>query len=669
MLDQKDNNLHRAEENSANGRTEGEEKDIIVDHTAAPGEEAKTGGDVSEDGEKEETQDEKNTDQAAPVTIEVNDAEVINEIDESNAEDAEDEDNVKRHSIPVLDYHAMSMEKLVAELEKLLKNEKVQAIKEHVDGIKYEFDLKFQELLEEKKEEFLNEGGNEIDFRYNSPVKMRFNKAYGEYKEKKNQYYKSLEQNLKSNLAKRQEIIEELKGLINVEENINTTYKHFKELQGRWKVAGPVPRVNYNDVWRTYHHHIERFYDFLDLNRDLRDLDFKHNLEEKEKLITRAEELARVNDVNAAFRELQSLHKIWKEDLGPVDREHREDIWNRFSAATKVIHEKRQEYFRNMDQIHEENLVKKREIIAQIDAIAENKASSHNQWQKQIREIEALREAFFNAGRVPRKVNEEVWAAFKTAVRTFNRSKNEFYKNLKKKQHENLTKKQELIKIAQENKDSEDWEAVTPLMKKIQADWKKIGHVPRKYSDKIWGEFKTACNHYFDRFHQHRNEGNKEEMEAFKNKEAILDKLKEFELTGTHEDDLETVKEYIAEWRSHGRVPYYKRNIETKFNKIIDALFKKLDIAKQDIELIKYGNKLEQLANSDKDDLIDNERVYIRRKIDEVKSEIRQLENNLQFINADESNPIVKEVNKNIDKHKESLALWKAKLKQLREMD
>ncbi|MGS2763753.1 DUF349 domain-containing protein [Sinomicrobium sp. M5D2P9] len=723
MLDQKDNNLHQAEENATTGRTEGEEKEIAVDNAAASGEETgaeehkseevedKDAGQATpavmeakdaevlneidesnaeDEGEEKEIAvdntaasgeetgaeehmaeevEDKDAGQATPAVMEVKDAEVLNEIDESNAEDAEDEDNVKRHSIPILDYHAMSMDKLVDELEKLVKNEKIQAIKEHVDGIKYEFDLKYQELQEEKKEEFLNDGGNEIDFRYNPPIKQRFHKAYGDYKDKRNQYYQNLEQNLKNNLSKRLEIIDELKGLINVEENINTTYKHFKELQERWKVAGPIPRVNYNDVWRTYQHHVERFYDFLDINRDLRDLDFKHNLEEKEKIIARAEQLAEISDINTAFRELQSLHKIWKEDIGPVDRVHREAVWERFSAATKVIHEKRQEYFKNMDEIHEQNLEKKEEIIAQINAIAQNKASSHNQWQRQIREIEALREAFFNAGRVPRKVNEDVWAAFKAAVRMFNRNKNEFYKHLKKDQHDNLSKKQELIKIARENKDSDDWEVVTPLMKKIQSDWKKIGHVPRKYSDKIWSEFKEACNHYFSRLHKHKDEGNKEETEAYKGKEALLDELKDFQLTGNHQDDLETVKEFISEWRSYGRVPYYKRNIEGKFNKIIDALFKKLDVAKRDIELIKYGNKLEQLANSDQDGLINNEMVFIRRKIDEVKSEIRQLENNLQFINADDTNPIVREVNKNIDKHKETLALWKAKLKQLREMD
>ncbi|RAV29997.1 DUF349 domain-containing protein [Sinomicrobium soli] len=662
MLDQNEKDLHRPDEQEEVKNTGGEAGNVShTENTAPESPPEPLPGAASDDT----TGPEKT---AAP-TGNGDDARAIDEIDESNAEDAEDEDNVKRHSIPMPDYHAMSVEKLVSELEKLLRSEKVQAIKEHADHIKYEFDQKFQEIHDEKKEEFLHDGGNEIDFRYHPPIKQKFNKVYGEYRDKRNQYYQNLEQNLKNNLAKRQEIIEALKGLISVEEDINTTYKHFKELQDRWRVAGPVPRVNYNDVWRTYHHHVERFYDFLDLNRDLRDLDFKHNLEEKEKIISRAEELAAIPDVNIAFRELQSLHKIWKEDLGPVDREHREDIWNRFSAATRVIHERRQQYFKEMDKVHEQNLERKRGIIEKINTIVRNKAGSHRQWQKQIGEIKELREAFFNAGRVPRNVSDEIWTAFKTATRSFNRQKNEFYKNLKREQQENLTRKKELIRIARENMDSEDWEVVTPLMKKIQNDWKKIGHVPRRYSDRVWDEFKSACNHYFDRLHTNRNRGSKEETEALQNKEKLMDRLRDFQLGDSRQDDLETLSGIVSNWRSYGKVPHFKRNIESKFNKIIDALLKKLQVSRQDIELIKYGNKLEELANSDKDGLIDNEKIFIRRKIDEVKNEIRQLENNLQFINADDDNPIVKEVNRNIDKQKESLALWKAKLQQLRKID
>lgn len=588
------------------------------------------------------------------------------EIDQSNAEDAEDEGNKDRHEIPLLDYHAMSMEKLVEELDKLVNKQRVQAIKTHVDQIKSEFDLKYQDLYEQKKDDFIENGGNEIDFYYVSPAKKEFNEIYGTYREKRNQYYKSLEERLNNNLENRQQIIEELKGLINVEENINDTYKHFKNLQDRWRNAGPIPRVQYNDVWRTYHHHVERFYDFLDLNRELRDLDFKKNLEEKLKIIEQAEALAQIPDANKAFRELQILHKIWKEDLGPVDREHRENIWERFSAATKTIHHKRQEYFKNQDEIHEVNLAAKQEIIKKIKAITERPPHNHGGWQKLIKEIEALREEFFNAGRVPYKDNEKTWSEFKGAVRRFNRSKNEYYKSLKKSQHVNLEKKMELVKIAEQNKDSEDFDQTTPLMKRIQADWKKIGHVPRKYSDKIWNEFKSACNHYFNRLHEAKNEYIKDELQAFEKKQNFMDSLKGYQLSGDKEKDLEQIKSFIADWKSIGRVPKNKKNIEGKFNKVLDGLFKKLNLGKQKSELIKYGNKVDQLANSDNENLIQNERIFIRRKIDEVKSEIRQLENNLQFINADDNNPIVMDVRKNIQKHHEDLDLWKAKLKEIK---
>lgn len=595
---------------------------------------------------------------------------VMDEIEENNAEDAEDEDNHQRHHIPLLDYHSMPMENLVGELQKLVRNEKVQAIKKHVDGIKYEFDLKFQEFLEHKKEDFIANGGNEIDFRYNSVTKRQFNEVYGEYREKRNQYYRNLEHNLKDNLNKRLGIIDELKGLVNVEEDINTTYKNFKDLQERWRNAGPIPRTDYNNVWRTYHHHIEIFYDFLHLNRELRDLDFKHNLEEKQKIVVRAEALAVEQDLEKAFRELQTLHKIWKEDIGPVGKEHREAIWERFSSATKVMHQRRQDYFKNLDKIYEQNLVIKNEIIASISKIASEIATNHRALQQQIKEIEALRTTFFNAGKVPQKVNEKTWSTFKEAVRNFNRNKNAFYKNLKKGQQENLDKKRALLELAVSLKDSEEWQSTTPEMKRIQNEWKKIGHVPRKYSDKIWNEFKNACNHYFDRLHALKNEAHQEEFKNFEHKNACLERLRAFQLSGDRTTDVATIKEFIAEWKSHGRVPFNKKNINTKFNKILDALFKKLDVSRQESELLKYGDKIQQLAKKDNERAIMNERIFIRRKIDESKNEIRQLENNLQFFsNASEDNPLVRDVVKNINNHKESLETWKAKLKKLNIME
>lgn len=620
----------------------------------------------STSGEKvEDPKTERIPDQETPEA-----KEVLEEIEETNAEDAEDSDNHRRHHIPILDYHSMSMENLVGELQRLVRNEKVQAIKKHVDGIKYEFDLKFQEFLEHKKEEFVASGGSEVDFRYNSVSKRQFNEVYSDYREKRNQYHKNLEKNLKENLASRLEIIEQLKGLINVEEDINTTYKNFRELQQKWRNAGPIPRTSYNDVWRTYHHHIEIFYDFLHLNRELRDLDFKHNLEEKQKLAEKAEALVDLKDLGRAFRELQTLHKIWKEEIGPVAKEHRDAIWERFSNATKAMHQKRQDYYKELDEQHEKNLEKKKEIIASISLVASNVADNHKMLQQQIRQIEELRDSFFKAGKVPQKVNEQTWAEFKEAVRAFNRNKNSFYKNLKKGQQENLDKKRELLNIALSLKDSEEWDTSTQEMKRIQGEWKKIGHVPRRYSDKIWNDFKNACNHYFDRLHASKNVARQEENVNLDKKIACLDKLKEFQLGGDRDKDLAQVKTFVEEWKSYGRVPFKRKNINQKFNKILDALFKKLDVSRQESELLKYGNKIQELAKSDNEAAINNERTFIQRKISESKNELRQLENNMQFFsNASEDNPLVKDVIKNIDTHKEALATWKAKLKNLNIME
>ncbi|MBB3123626.1 hypothetical protein FHS04_001129 [Mesoflavibacter sabulilitoris] len=598
------------------------------------------------------------------------DDKVLNEIEDSNAEDAEDEGNKDRHNIEEKDYESLNMEQLVIELERLVKNEKVQAINKHVNALKQEFDKQFNDLLEEKKEEFLSNGGVEMDFRYNSPLQRSFRDTYKDYKQRLTAHYKNLEKNLKQNLNNRLEIIEQIKALTeDAEDSMSSKYKTFKDLQDQWRNAGPIPRDKYNNAWNSYHFNVERFYDLLHLDRDLRDKDFEHNLEQKTKIIEQAEALAKDDNINRAFRELQNLHKIWKEELGPVAREHREPIWDRFKEATKKINENRQDYFKSLDKLYEQNLVNKQAIIDKIAQISSENINTHKGWQNKIKEVEALREEFFKAGKVPIKVNEATWAKFKEAVRTFNRKKNQFYKDLKKEQYVNLEKKQELVKIAEENKDNEDFEVTTPLMKKIQADWKKIGHVPRKDSDKIWKQFKTACNHYFNRIKDQRNAASAEEEQAFKEKEALLAKVKELKLTGDQKEDLATIKEQINNWKNIGRVPKNKKHIEGDFNNVLDGLFKNLDLNKSEAEMIKFENKLQDLSSTDNQKVIDNERFYIQKKVDEIKGEINQLENNLQFFtNVKSDNPLVKEVHKNIKKHKEELDIWLTKLKKIKSL-
>ncbi|WP_034057295.1 DUF349 domain-containing protein [Lacinutrix jangbogonensis] len=595
---------------------------------------------------------------------------VINEIDDSNAEDAEDEGTSERHTIEEKDYHEMTLDVLVIELEKLVKDEKVQAIKKHVEAIKNEFNEKFNALVEEKKQEFLDKGGNEIDFHYTTPLKRSFNDAYKEYRNKISSHYKSLEKGLKTNLSTRLQIIEDIKALTNLDETMNTKYKQFKELQDQWKAAGSIPRDKYNNAWNSYHFNVERFYDLLHLDRDLRDKDFEHNLEKKTKIIERAEELAKSDDNNRAFRELQALHKMWKEELGPVSREHREPIWDRFKEATKVINDRRQEYYLHLDELYEKNLAFKIGIIGLIDEKTSDTGNSHKDWQTKIKEVEMLREEFFKAGKVPIKVNEATWTKFKVAVREFNHKKNSYYKSLKKEQYDNLDKKVALIKIAEANKDSEDFDATTQLMKKIQGDWKHIGHVPRKDSDKIWKQFRAACNHYFDRIHAKRNEASAEEEKAFTEKEAFLKTIIETKLSGEQKADLAAIKEYIAKWKTLGRVSGNKRKIDSDFNKALDTLFGALDMNKNEVEMMKFENKLQDLSSAKDQRGIENEYTFIRQKITEINAEINQLENNLLFFkHADEKNPLVKSVLDNIKKHTESLTIWKAKVKMIKVLE
>jgi hypothetical protein len=598
---------------------------------------------------------------------------VLDAIADSNAEESEDETLKERHDIPMLDYDVLPMEKLVDELKNLVTNEKVMSVKEHVEEIKKAFLSKYNHLLEEKREEFNqeNQDPNE-EFQYHLPLKTKFDQYYTIYKDNKNVHFKSLQTNLKSNLEVRLAIVEELKELINPQANIKDNLKHFNELRERWKNAGSIPKDKYNHVWNNFHFHVENFYDYLHLDREARDIDFKHNLDQKQKIIARVEELVNEADINKAFRELQDLHRIWKEDIGPVSREHRDEIWNKFSELTKKMHDKREVLFENQRGTELENLEKKKEIIAKIEVLATEKVNAHSQWLAQIEKVEALRTAFFSAGKVPSDVNEATWSEFKTAVRNFNTFKNSFYKDIKKDQNDNLNKKIALVNKAKELQESVDFATTTPIMKQIQEEWKKIGHVPRKYSDKIWNDFREACNHYFDKLKEQKNEENGEEVEAFDKKKAYLETLREFQLTGDHKTDLDAIKLHIETWKNLGKVPFPRRHIEGKFNKILDALFEKLSLSKKDTEMIRFSNRMDHLSESNDTRKLDNEKIFLMRKIEEVQNEIFQLENNIQFFtntkNAKKENSIVLEVRKNIAIHKESLDVWKEKLKQLRNL-
>ncbi len=589
--------------------------------------------------------------------------EAVNEIEASVAKDAEN-DAEKSVELPKVDYSSFTLDQLVGALEKLLKNNPIHSIKNELEAIKSNFNKKFGALLAAKKAAFLEAGGNSIDFQFSSPVKQHYNRLLSDFKKQRDAYYKNLEQQLNENLEKRLTIIDQLKQLIK-EADTKTMYKSFKELQDKWKTIGPVPRTTYNDTWKIYHHHVERFYDLLHLSNDFRDLDFKHNLEEKLKIITIAEQLAEATDVNKAFKELQNLHKAWKEDLGPVPKEQREEVWQRFSTATKKIHDRRHDYFREMRSKYDEIIEKKLTIVSVIDAYDTSKNLTHKNWQKSIKEIEVLRQEFFDAGKLPYAKSEELWQKFKAVTKKFNSAKNKFYKQEKSVQQENLKKKIAMIEIAESLKDSEDWKMATEAMKQVQSDWKKIGHVPRKFSDEIWKRFKAACNHYFDRYHNQQNTINKEQQEVVEAKKAFLDEFRNEE-----KPTRETILKAIESWNALGRLPRNMRHLEGKFNKEIEKLLVDISIDKKEVAMLKFTGVVDAyLADGDTQKL-DSEQLFVRKRIDEIGKEIQQLENNLGFFsNAKVDNPLVKNVHKQIDEFKSELAIWKTKLDYLKKLE
>ena len=609
------------------------------------------------------------SEQDTEVDVEKKDTdEADEETSENETDDNDDAKPLHKDRIPKKNYASMSPDELVLELTNLVKNEKVQHIREHVNDIKAIFDKKFDEIIQEKKKDFIDQGGNIIDFQYTSPIKKRFNAVYFDYREKRDKYYTQLKKNLQQNLKTRLSIIEELKNMVGSGESMSENYRKFKELQEKWKNAGDVPKAEKSRLWNDYHHHVERFYDFLHLDREFREMDYKHNLDQKLKLISRAEELAEEDDVNRAFRELQLLHKIWKEELGPVDKAYRDEIWEKFSAATKKVHERRREHLAKLDEQHEKNLEVKEDVIEQMKKISEEEIKSHRDAQEKIKMVEKLRDIFKKAGKVPLKDKDRVWDELKEHNRNFNRKKNQFYKDLKKQQFENLEKKKELIRIAEENKDSEDFETTTPLMKKIQDDWKKIGHVPRKESDKIWKQFKAACNHYFDRLHDTQEKVHDEAFENFLSKKDLVSKLKSLEISGKKDDDLPKINEIIDEWSELGSVPQNKRYVEGKFHKTLDQLFKKIeDIDYIDAELIKYEPRMRDFENADNQGIIKKEVGFLQNKIEETEDKINQFENNKSFLNpSDSANEMIKDIDEKIEQFQKELAMWKTKLSQVR---
>ena len=517
-----------------------------------------------------------------------------------------------------------------------------------IQSINSVFEEKFQADLEINKQSFIKEGGNEIDFYFKPEYKKKFDQIGYDYREKRRNHYKSQEATQKVNLEKKKAIIEEIKNLINIEQNINTIYKSFRALQESWYNTGPIPRADNQNIWETYKHHVERFYDFLHLNRELRDLDFKHNYEEKLKIIEQAEALQQVPDIVRASRDLNTLHQLWKNDLGPVAKEHSEDLWNRFQEASRVIQSKRQTYQKDMVGAMKENLEKKETLLKEMKSLTESPLDTHKAWQNAINKYNKLREDFKTIGYVPAKESKATWQEFRDIGREFMRLKNVFYKEQKKEYDQNIDGKKALIEKSKAIVESETWESRVQEMKDLQKEWRGVGFVPRKLDNKLWDEFSEVQKIFFDRLKTGFQHLSSEQEAMQKEKLAQIDKLKTF----TFSSDIKVLKEeynnFWDTWKAISRLDTgNQEKINYSFSNALLAGVKKVELDKDaKNEVLINLNALILQGDSKR---LQQELQTARTNVSTLKAELTQLENNLAFFsNSSSENPLFKNVEKQI---------------------
>ena len=559
-------------------------------------------------------------------------------------------------------YDDLNLEQLLKTLDKKVSSGKIHHHKRDVEALSKQIEPKLSQIFENKKEDFINAGGELKDFDAKIPEKTIYNELIRRYKSERARYYQELEKSFQNNLVIRKNLIEELKGLIGIDQHISETYKQFKNLQSRWRESGHVPRAEANNIWKTYHHHVGIFYDFLHLNREFRELDFKYNYEEKLKIIEQAEALSKMDNIQKAFRDLQELHKRWKDELGPIAKEHGETLWERFSEATKVIHEKRQFFQKNQTEVYRANYEKKKTIISQMQQLAEVEIKTHNEMQKMIRDMESLRTSFFECGHVSRSDNAEIWAMFKDVMRLFSKKRNTFYKSLKKEYSENFKQRMELVKQVEAFLQTEDFAATTPKVIALQRKWKEMGAVSRKQNDKAWKLFRKACNDYFALLDERKNKLSEVEQQAFEEKDELLKKLQSKEGL-----DRTSIDHLIEEWTKIGSVGRKTNQINSEFVAAIENSLKQLGEDKESIASLKYELKIKLMG--DRTELIHKERSQIKQRLDKAKQEYIQLETNMEFFAKSSSeNPVVNKVMKDLEKQKKIIYGLQQKLDAFKRM-
>ena len=547
----------------------------------------------------------------------------------------------------------LSVKELLSEMENIVNKPDAGAHAKKFNQLKDKAYHLIQDEIADKKHDFVEEGNDMEDFSYEHPEQSKYSALVSIFKEKLDAFNKNQEKEHQENLEKRNQIIEKLKNLyINTEPNTNL-FRAIREIKEEWANAGAVAKSEFKNLNHNYFHHLNQFYQMLDLNKEYREQEYTHNLEKRKSIIARAEELINEVSVQKALNELQYLHRLWKEEAEPVAEEFRDSTWEVFKEISNKIHERKSELLAQIEVEQQKALEKKNESIAKLkDFASSNEAVTHNYWQQAIKQVEQLRSEFLKLGNVPKKLSNQNWTEFKTALRAFNTKKNDFYKNLKNSQHINLEEKQKLISIAQDNMHSEDWDTAVPLFKKLQEDWKNIGHVPKNQANKVWNDFRDACNTFFNNFREKNASTTDDWKQNYHQKKALLEELKQI---NDEEGSVEKIEQIKSSWDSIGKVPRNKMSINNEFNKVLKE---KLKLNKINVFDLKEENLTEA-------QLTDKARK-IKSQIADLEAEVVKLENNINFFNnPSRENPLLKDTYDKIDEKKALIESLKQSLHKL----
>ena len=539
------------------------------------------------------------------------------------------------------------------------------ANKQELDGLKQTFYKIHNAEIEAAKKTFVENGGAEEEFiAQPSGVGEEFKSLMAAIKEKRSALAAEIEKQKEENLQVKLSIIEELKELVESPDDANKSYNEFKKLQQQWNEVKLVPQAKVNELWKNYQLHVEKFYDILKLNNEFREYDFKKNLEIKTHLCEAAEKLADEQDVVSAFHQLQKLHQEFR-DTGPVAKELRDEIWNRFKAASTAVNRRHQQHFEALKETEQHNLDQKTVICEIVEAIEFDQLKTFAAWETKTQEVIALQNKWKTIGFAPQKMNVKIFERFRKACDEFFKKKGEFFKLLKEGMNANLEKKKALCEKAESLKDSTEWKETAEILTKLQKEWKTIGPVSKKYSDAVWKRFITACDYFFEQKGKATSSQRSVEQENLEKKKAIIARLTAIDETTDADEASKEVRELMKEWNGIGHVPFKEKDrLYKQYHGLIDQLFDRFNISASNKKLSNFKSSIGNIQSGGSQSLY-REREKLVRTYENMKNELQTYENNLGFLttSSKKGNSLLTEINRKVEKLKSDLELVLQKIK------